>query len=356
MTLKLHGPTEQYLKRIARLEQFKETEVNGSIAWTLRKEVRTKKLIGTTKYIHEDESLAKADVENLLYDQDGLLVNYGPDEQGEYYTSKQADQLNMAHAIKKADLEYLKDKFFNGNEHEYKFIQMNYCTFKHVFMWLLDEWSPENEEHDHTFHTLLEKAHQVHQILYHWAWYVFPRIMDFYNTPEQKIRFLYKCAEINNTDHVWNNLPDHPAKISLGRRPRPIMNLIYRIAAVEGTGKTVWKRFYAKLKYKEENDPFFMLRFWKSFKLELIEARTSSLWEDAEKGFEHESKPPTAENIKWNLPLHVFMNPPIKFMPYMAKTIWEEAGAIPNILLTAMELQCYYCTANCKTVKVNTHT
>ena len=348
MTLKLHGTTDEYLKRIARLERFKETEVNGSIAWTIRKEIQTKKLINTTQYLYENDTLAQVDT-----DKDGFIINYGPDEDGKYYTNKQADQLNMAHAIKQADLEYLKQEYFNGNSHDYRFIQMNYCIFKHVFMWLLDEWSPENEEHDDVFHTLLEKAHQINQIFYHWGWYVFPRILDFYETPDQKIRFLYKCTEINNMEHVWNDLPDHPVKISLGRRPRPIMNLIYRIAAANGTDTDTWKHFHAKMRSKEENEPSFMIRMWKSFKLELIEARTSSLWEDAGKGFELESKIPTAENIKWNIPLHVFMNPPVKFIPYLAKTIWAESGAMPNILFTAMELQCYYCTAKCKTVRVN---
>ena len=175
--------------------------------------------------------------------------------------------------------------------------------------------------------------------------------MDFYETPTQKIRFLYKCVDINNTDHIWNNLPDHPAKISLGRRPRPIMQLIHRIAAVEGTDESTWKKFYAMIKHKEQNRAGYMKDFWRYLKLELIEARTSSIWEDAGKGFEQEPQVPTIENVKWNLPLHVFMNPTVKYLPYMAKAIWKESGAIPNIIFTAMELQCFYCTTRCKTFK-----
>ena len=354
MTLQLHGTTEDCLRRIARLEQFKETEVNGSIAWTMRKEIRTKKLVNANQYICKKErSLEDEHAErNQMWENDEAdPAQYGPDENGDYFTQKQADQINMAVAIKKIDLEYLENEFFNPETVDYKYRQMNYCTFKHVFFWLLDEWTPENENLENIFSTLLEKVHQVDQLFYHWAWYVFPRILDFYRTPEQKIKFLYKCIDINNTDHVWNNLPDHPAKISLGRRPRPIMQLIHRLAAEDGTNKHTWTKFYATIKGINQKDPDYIKKFWRYLKLELIEARTSSIWETAGKGFEQEPKIPTLDNIKWNLPLHVFMNPPVKYLPYMAQTIWEEAGSIPNIMFTAMELQCFYCTTKCKTFK-----
>ena len=304
------------------------------------------------EYITKDENLPEMDCEagKLAYEKgDTDPMHHGPDENNEYYTQKQAEQINMAIAIKNMDLNFLKTEFFNPNTTDYKYRQMNYCLYKHVFFWLLDEWNPEDEKYDDIFCSLLEKIHQIDQLFYHWAWYVFPRILDFYRTPNQKIRFLYKCIDINNTDHVWNNLPDHPAKISLGRRPRPIMQLIYRVAATGGTDESTWKIFYAKI--NSQGNQGYVKNFWKYLKLELIEARTSSIWENAGKGFEQEAKIPTMENIKWNLPLHVFMNPPVKFLPYMAKAIWKEAGAIPNILFTAMELQCYYCTSRCKTFK-----
>ena len=253
MTLQLHGTSEDCLRRIARLERFKETEVNGSIAWTIRKEIRTKKLANAKQYISKIETDSKDNEENSMEDKEqGWEIDatdplqYGPDENGDYFTQKQAEQINMAVAIKKVDLDYLENEFFNPNTVDYKYRQMNYCIFKHVFFWLLEEWSPEDEKLDQIFSELLEKIHQVDQLFYHWAWYVFPRILDFYETPAQKIRFLYKCVNINNTEHVWNNLPDHPAKISLGRRPRPIMQLIYRIAANDGTNELTWKIFYDK--------------------------------------------------------------------------------------------------------------
>ena len=354
MTLQLHGTTEDCLQRIARLERFKETEVNGSIAWTIRKEIRTRKLMNATQYVtkaisRQNDEPNEDEQESEINDMDPL--KYGPDENGDYFTMKQAEQINMAVAIKKADLEYLENEFFNINTIEYKYRQMNYCLFKHVFFWLLDEWTPEDIELDITISTLLEKIHQVDQLFYHWAWYVFPRILDFYETPDQKIRFLLRCVNINNTDHVWNNLPDHPAKISLGRRPRPIMQLIHRIAANEGTTDATWKKMYAKIKAEDQKNPGYIQNFWRYFKLELIEARTSSIWENAGKGFEQEPRIQTIENTKWNLPLHVFMNPPVKYLPYLAQTIWNESGAIPNIIFTAMELQCFYCTTRCKTFR-----
>ena len=347
MTLRLHGTTEDFLSRIARLEQFKEAEVNGSVAWKLKRSVSREKLITIKNYLYEDENLTRTKT-----DDKGFIINYGPDEEGDYFTLAQAGELNMAVAIKKTDFRYFKEELFNTNKIELNHLQMNYCLFKHVFFWLLDTWSPEDEENDAKFCILLEKMHQTHQLFYHWAWYVFPRILDFYNTPEQKIRFLYKCTNINNTEHVWNDLPDHPARISLGRRPRPIMQLIYRIANTEGQNNDTWKKFYIKIESICEKSPVQINNFWKAFKLELIEARTSSVWEDAGKGFEQEPKIPAIENIKWNMPLHVFMNPPVKFIPYMAKAIWKESGALPNIMFTAMELQCFYCTSKSKTYKV----
>ena len=347
MTLRLHGTTEEFLKRIARLEQFKETEVNGSVAWKMSKAVHKDKLVNINEYLAEDENVFQPET-----DKDGFIMNHGPDDTGSCYTLRQAGQLNMALAIKKMDFKYLKEELFNPEKTELKYLQMNYCLFKHVFFWLLDEWSPEEEENDERFCILLEKMHQINELFYHWSWYVFPRILDFYNTPEQKIRFLYKCTKINSTEHVWDNLPDHPARISLGRRPRPIMQLIYRIANNEGQDERIWDRFYAKIKSILNDDAEALDIFWKSFKLELIEARSSSVWEDAGKGFEQEPKLPSVDNIKWNIPLHVFMNPPVKFIPYLAKSVWRKTGSIPNILFTSMELQCYYCTSKCKTFKV----
>ena len=46
------------------------------------------------------------------------------------------------------------------------------------------------------------------------------------------------------------------------------------------------------------------------------------------------------------------MNPLIKYLPYLARTVWKRSGAIPNILFTAMELQCFYCTTRCKTFRM----
>ena len=112
-----------------------------------------------------------------------------------------------------------------------------------------------------------------------------------------------------------------------------------------------WNALCDKLEVEEAKKAGYIEDFWKNFKSEMVEARQSSLWEDAGKGFEQESKIITSNNIKMNIPLHVFMNPTVKFIPYLARIIWKRQNHIPRIIFTTMQLQCIYCTSTCKTVK-----
>ena len=135
-------------------------------------------------------------------------------------------------------------------------LQYHYSLFKHVFFWLLECWDSQNEEVDHIIGTLLAEMHQLDQMFYHWSWYVFPRVLDFYQQPSSKLRFLFKYAvSLNQVDHSWNNLPDHPAKISLGRRPRPVLHLLYRTASYHQYDHKVWEELISRLKMRDSKEP-----------------------------------------------------------------------------------------------------
>ena len=363
MVFGIHGTTEEFLKRISMLENFKANKV-----WTMSMKVPYKKLLQTDRYLVKNPEAPKSSDQpdnspgprlanpNEHAVDEGTPKeqwNYGPNKNGEWFTQEQAEQMNMALMIRTLDFDYFKEKLFNMNSFEVKTLQYNYSLYKHVFFWLLECWNPNDEDVDNVICTLLEKMHQENQLFYHWSWYVFPRVLDFYQHPKQKLRFLFKCAvSVNDTDHAWNNLPDHPAKISLGRRPRPILHLLYRTALFNKFDHKAWEELATRMKLREQTEPGFCEKFWASFKMELIEARTSSLWEDAGRGFETEPKIATWKNMTWNLPLHVFMNPPVKFLPYFAKAIWKVFDEVPKIVFTALELQCYYCTRHSKTVRV----
>lgn len=73
---------------------------------------------------------------------------YGPDKNGEFYTKEQADQLNMALAIRKLDFDHFKNNVFNANVRSQRDMHYNYCIFKYVFFWLLDAWDPRDESVD----------------------------------------------------------------------------------------------------------------------------------------------------------------------------------------------------------------
>ena len=154
----------------------------------------------------------------------------------------------------------------------------------------MDIWDPADETIDDTIGKLLSELHQVDQIFYHWSWYIFPRVLEFYDDPHHKLRFLFQYAiEINATDHSWDNLLDCPTKISLSRRPRPIIQLLFRTGLYYSFENGAWIGLVEKLKYRDQKEPGFLDEFWKQFQIELTESRHSSLWEKEGKDFEGES-------------------------------------------------------------------
>ena len=193
----------------------------------------------------------------------------------------------------------------------------------------MDIWDPADEKIDDIIGKLLLELHQVDQIFYHWSWYIFPRVLEFYDDPHHKLRFLFKYAiEINATDHSWDNLLDCPTKISLSRRPRPIIQegfqtdtgqtalsanhlsslralinqranskylfeippqLLFRTGLYYSFENGAWVGLVEKLKHRDQKEPGFLDEFWKQFQIELTESRHSSLWEKEGKDFEGES-------------------------------------------------------------------
>ena len=165
----------------------------------------------------------------------------------------------------------------------------SYALFKHTFLSLLDLWNPADEKVDDVIGKLLSELHQVDQIFYHWSWYIFPRVLEFYSDPSQKLRFLFKYGiEINAKDHSWNNLLDCPTKISLSRRPRPIIQLLFRTGMYYSFEHSKWVGLVEKLKLRDDGEPGFLNDFWKQFEIELTESRHSSLWEQDGRDFEGE--------------------------------------------------------------------
>ena len=155
---------------------------------------------------------------------------------------------------------------------------------------MLDVWNPADEKVDDVIGKLLSELHQVDQIFYHWSWYIFPRVLEFYSDPCQKLRFLFKYGiEINAKDHSWNNLLDCPTKISLSRRPRPIIQLLFRTGMYYSFEHSKWVGLVEKLKLRDDGEPGFLNDFWKQFEIELTESKHSSLWEQDGRDFEGES-------------------------------------------------------------------
>ena len=333
MVVAIHETTEEFLQRIASLENFK-----GYKMWTMSMKVLHEELLLTDRYLVENPEAPNEE------------RNYGPNRKGKWFTKEQAEQLNMALMIRTLDFDYCKEKLFNFNQET---LQYNYSLFKYVFVWLLECWDPNDEDVDNVICTLLEKMHQENQMFYHWSWYVFPRVLDFYEDPQQKLRFLFQCCvSLNDVNHTWNNQTDHPAKQSRGQRPRPILQLIYRTATFDEFNQTAFEELAARMKEREEVEPGFCDNFWASFKMEMIEGRTSSLWEEAGRKFERQPRDATSEDLAYNMPIHAFMNPSIKFVPDFAKAIWDIFDKVPKIVFTALEFQCYYIKRSSETAQI----
>ena len=183
-----------------------------------------------------------------------------------------------------------------------------YSLFKHVFFWTLEALKPEDESTDDILCFWLSEIHTMNNIFYHWSWYVFVKILKFYEKPEHKIRFLFNISsKINEIDHTWGTVPDDPIRVSLGRRPRPILQLLLRTAYYNNFEHKTWKSLALKINHKDEKDPGFAKKFWIQFKSELREAREASLWERDSTMFQTTTSDLELKNIESNIPLHVLM-------------------------------------------------
>ena len=148
----------------------------------------------------------------------------------------------------------------------------------------------------------------MNNIFYHWSWYVFIKILNFYEKPEHKIRFLFNISsKMNAIDHTWGTVPDDPIRVSLGRRPRPILQLLLRTAYHYNFDHKAWKELALRINLKDENFPGFAKNFWIQFKSELREAREASLWERDSIDFQMTTNDLEWKNIESNVPIHVLM-------------------------------------------------
>ena len=126
------------------------------------------------------------------------------DKNGREFTVDQVEQINMAFAIKTGDLEGLKQQFFNDNLLDSK-VNKNYAVFKKVFTNILRYLPTESEEMNKNLCHLLGNAHRIHEVFYHWSWYMFPKVLEHFTSPE----FLLEASTTVNAEvHVWQGVPD----------------------------------------------------------------------------------------------------------------------------------------------------
>ena len=242
----------EYLQRISMLESFKNLE-NITFVMTIPpyklfnqkdylKKCEIRRIQAERNPSINPESSSDEEVERDLMDEiladRGIEINeeeekcWGPDTNGRYQSKSRAEQINMAYAIRTMDFVWLRTVAFNANVNSIRDMHYNYALFKHVFLWLLDAASPEKPDIDEAIASMIGKMHTVDQMFYHWGWYMFPMVLNHYNHPTTLIRFLKNHSLcINEIIHRWNGMEDDYVRISLARRPRPIMQLLFRFAS-----------------------------------------------------------------------------------------------------------------------------
>ena len=202
---------------------------------------------------------------------------------------------------------------------------------------------------------LLGNLHKINDVLYHFAWYVFPRILEHYTHVSESINFLIEAATtINLEEHVWQGEIDNVSTVSLGRRPRPIFQLFWRWAMYHNYQESAFVKLFKIMQSHE--DPDYMAKLWIGWEKELAETRASALWEEPGREYRLKPRPITYHQIKWNLPFHVFMNGnAVRFTPYIARACKTVFGLIPKVLYDIIELQCFYVNRHCKTMTMIYH-
>ena len=152
---------------------------------------------------------------------------HGPID-GQYFSAEEAEQINCCFAIKNADTTWLKENMFNQNLSSSS-IYYNYALFKSVFVWIIPHFPTNSKDFNKKLCNLFANLHKINDVLYHFAWYIFPRTLEHYTHLSEAIDFLIEAATtINLDEHVWHGEVDDVSTISLGRRPRPIFQLFWR--------------------------------------------------------------------------------------------------------------------------------
>ena len=133
-------------------------------------------------------------------------MTYSEDQK---YPAALRDQINMAYAIKTADISWLKEHMFDAGYHSQEQMCQNYQLFKSVFVWILPSYPVDCKLTNSHLCRMLSKAHTIDEIFYHWSWYVFPRILEHFTQMENAITFLIEASQsINRDPHVWEGHPD----------------------------------------------------------------------------------------------------------------------------------------------------
>ena len=339
-------PTVTFLERVNMLEGFKHIDVTY---FDLEFE-STKELYDlSTFYISEDPDFVEDD--SMDQEDDSTVIEpnrWGPID-GRYFSLLEAEQINMCLAIKTGDIEWMKEKMFNPHLSS-SWIYYNYALFKSVFAWSIPHFPSSCKDFNKILCKFLGNIHKINDVFYHFAWYVFPRILEHYTHVSEAIDFLIEAATvINLEEHVWHGEVDDVSTISLGRRPRPIFQLFWRWAVYNNYQESAFVQLFKIMERRD--DPEYMSKLWTGWEKELAETRASALWEEPGRDFRLKPGPITYRQIKWNLPFHVFMNGnAVRFTPYIARACKTVFGEIPKVLYDIIELQCYYVNRHCKTM------
>ena len=346
-------PVTTFLERVNMLEGFKHLAITY---FDLEFESTEELFNLANGYLTEDPNFKDETMKTEDSDDEDRSTIMEPNKfgpiNGRYFSVLEAEQINTAYAIKMADLDYLKETMFNPNNLATPWLYYNYALFKHVFVWILPHFPTDSVEWNISLCKLLSGAHKINDMFYHWAWYVFPRIMEHYTFVHESIEFLIEAAvTINLEEHVWQGEIDDVSTISLGRRPRPVFQLFWRYAFSNDYQEDAFIKLFKRLK-SNKNEKYFD-KMWKCWEKELSETRASALWEEPGRTFRLSPGPISYRTVRWNLPFHVFMNGnQVRFTPYIARACKSVTGQIPKVLYDIIELQCYYVTRHSRTTQI----
>ena len=279
-----------------------------------------------------------------IYDEQGFIypddlsidARMVQDKDGREFTVDQAEQVNMAFAIKTGDLDGLEKQFFNDNLLESK-VNKNYAVFKKVFTNILPHLPTESEEMNKNLCRLLGNAHRIHEVFYHWSWYMFPKVLEHFTSPE----FLLEAATtVNVNEHVWQGVSDDLDHERSGRRPRPVMQLFWRWALFHNYQEKSFERLFYRVKSR---GPDYVASFWQQFESEYKESVDSSRTEVSGLGFADQQLPVSPNSIKLNLPWNVFMNGShVRFWPYLFNACKRVFGNPPAVFYKVLVSLAFY--------------